>query len=109
MACGPATLPHARPGEVELVVVAGSSSDDTAERVRRHDNSVKVIETPIDSELTVLALGDARGRPALGRGPSASDARCAPTATRGTPDRHRLHVHDPGARPTRSGGLGVGP
>ncbi len=57
--CLSSMLAQARPGELEIVVVANNCSDDTAERARRHGPLVKVVETPIGSKIHALNLGDA--------------------------------------------------
>ena len=58
--CLSAMLADARPGELEIVVVANNCSDDTAARARRHGELVKVVETPIGSKIHALNLGDRR-------------------------------------------------
>lgn len=65
--CLSSMLAQARPGELEIVVVANNCSDDTAERARRHGPLVKVVETPIGSKIHALNLGDeaASGWPRL--------------------------------------------
>jgi glycosyltransferase involved in cell wall biosynthesis len=65
--CLSAMLADARPGELEIVVVANNCSDDTAARARRYGSPVKVVETPIGSKVHALNLGDehASGWPRL--------------------------------------------
>lgn len=65
--CLSAMLAEAKPGELEIIVVANNCSDDTAARARRHGALVKVVETPIGSKIHALNLGDeaAEGWPRL--------------------------------------------
>ncbi|MCX4247707.1 glycosyltransferase [Paraliomyxa miuraensis] len=65
--CLSAMLADARPGELQIVVVANNCSDDTAARARRHGSLVEVVETPIGSKIHALNLGDdtATGWPRL--------------------------------------------
>jgi glycosyltransferase involved in cell wall biosynthesis len=56
--CLSAMLGNAKPGELEVVVVANNCSDDTAARARKHGPLVKVVETPIGSKIHALNLGD---------------------------------------------------
>jgi len=65
--CLSAMLADARPGELQIVVVANNCSDDTAARARAHGDMVTVVETPIGSKINALNLGDdaATGWPRL--------------------------------------------
>lgn len=65
--CLSAMVADARPGELEIVVVANNCSDDTAARARRYGAPVKVVETPIGNKIHALNLGDehASGWPRL--------------------------------------------
>lgn len=57
--CLQSLLNGAGPDELEVAVVCNACVDDTAERARRFDQRVKVIETPIGSKIHALNLGDA--------------------------------------------------
>jgi len=57
--CLRSMLDGAKPGELEIVVVANGCKDDTADRARKfEDQGVKVIDTPVGSKVGALNLGD---------------------------------------------------
>lgn len=53
-----AVLDSAGDRDVEVIVVCNGCTDDTAQRARRHEPRVRVIETPKGSKTNALNLGD---------------------------------------------------